>query len=146
MSPKTIGLLLGGVCAAFLFGFSGVLQKMSNSNGIGVGPYMTLAGIAVTLVGAVAWIVTGDHSVNVTSGLYAFGFGAIWGIASLLIALSLAKYGSNISQLVPLYNMNTLVAVAVGLVLLGEHRSANPWYLIPGTVAIVIGGYLCSRA
>jgi len=146
MSPKTIGLLLGGVAAALLFGFSGVLQKLSNSDGIGVGPYMTIAGIAVTIVGVVAWILTGDNTVHIASGLYAFGFGAIWGVASLLIALSLAKFGSNISQLVPLYNMNTLVAVFIGLALLGEYRTSNPWYLIPGTVAIVLGGYLCSRA
>ena len=46
------------------------------------------------------------------------------------------------SVLVPLYNMNTLVAVGIGLVLLGEWRDVSVWRLLAGAALIVAGGVL----
>ncbi len=146
VDQKTTGLLIGGVLAAFLFGLSGVLQKVSNQHGISLGPYMVFTGVAITLIGAVFWLTSREGTFNLMSGGMAASFGTLWALGTICIAVALVKYNASISQLVPLYNMNTLIAVAIGLLALGEYRTVDIRYLIPGAIAIVIGGWLCGRA
>jgi hypothetical protein len=51
-----------------------------------------------------------------------------------------------VSVIVPLYNMNTLVAVGIGLVLLGEWKDVNLWRLLSGAALIVVGGVLAGTS
>jgi uncharacterized membrane protein len=146
MNQKTTGLLIGGILAALLFGLSGVLQKVSNQHGISLGPYMVFTGVAITLLGAVFWIISGEGTFNVISGSMAASFGTFWALGTICIAVALVKYKASISQLVPLYNMNTLIAIAIGLFVLGEYKHVDIRYLLPGAVAIVLGGWLCGKA
>lgn len=146
MDDKFLGLIIGGIIPSILFGLTGVFQKMSTNQGIALGPYLTIIGVAVTVVGVITWAITKEHTVNLQSGGYALLLGVIWAASTLLIALALSRYGANVSQLVPLYNTNSLVAVLLGLIFLDEAASVRTSYLLPGVVAIVIGGYLCSKA
>ncbi len=146
MDYKLLGLLVGGLLPAIFLGFAGIFQKMSTNEGISLGPYVTITGLAVTAVGLLVWLFTKESSFSIASGLYAALFGFFWAVGSVLIATSLMKYNANISQLVPLYNMNTLITVVAGLVLLGEYKNMNLTYLLSGASAILVGGYLCSQS
>jgi hypothetical protein len=146
MSSNIIGLLIGGVGAAFLFGFSGVMQKASMSRGISLGPYMVTVGLTILLVGGVTWMVTRESNFNLPAIGAASLFAGLWALGTLAVAFALQRYGSPISLLNPLYNMNTLVAVVLGLFVFSEWDSVDVKQLIPGAVLIILGGVLCARA
>ena len=62
------------------------------------------------------------------------------------IAIALRRYNGQISQLVSLYNMNTLVAVLIGLILLSEWQTVNIVKIVASSVLIIVGGVLAATA
>ena len=72
--------------------------------------------------------------------------GLTWAVAAGLVAFALSKYSTPISKLVPLYNMNTLVAVCIGLVAFAEWKDVHISKLIIGSVLVVIGGTLVANS
>ncbi len=87
-----------------------------------------------------------DKTVSFRSGTFAFLGGFTWAIAAGLVAFALSKYGLPISKLVPLYNMNTLVAVLIGRVVFSEAKDMNTTKLIIGSILIVMGGSLVATS
>ena len=63
-----------------------------------------------------------------------------------LLLLALGCLGANISQLTPLFNMNTLVVVLLGLWIFREHRHMRPAPLIIGAIMAILGSVLVARA
>jgi hypothetical protein len=138
MSKATLALLLGGLLPAILFGVASTFQKSAARAGIG--PYLIAIGAIVLLVG-IAVTVAQSNSMATREGVaWACGYGLLWSAAIGCIVLSLAHYDANISQFVPLYNLNTLVAVAIGMAVLGE------WRVVAGAVLAVAGGVLVATA
>jgi drug/metabolite transporter (DMT)-like permease len=146
MSSHAIGLLLGGLLAAVLYGFTGVFAKASTQAGIGLGPYMFIAGISIAAVGVVAFLINPDKTLSMQSGLHAAGLGISWGIGTALVAIALSKYKVPLGQIVPLYNMNTLVAVLLALWIFAEWKEVHTMRLLLGSVLIVIGGTLVAKS
>jgi uncharacterized membrane protein len=98
------------------------------------------------LVGVVVTVAQ-THSTATREGVaWACGYGLLWSAAIGCIVLALARYDANISQLVPLYNLNTLVAVTIGMAVLGEWRDVVPWRVVAGAVLAVAGGVLVATA
>lgn len=60
--------------------------------------------------------------------------------------MALIRYDAAVSQLAPLYNMNTLVAVLLGLLVFAEFRDVQVLRLAAGALLIVLGGWLVSGA
>lgn len=50
------------------------------------------------------------------------------------------------SKLVPLFNMNTLVAVCLGLLVFSEWKNVHVLQLAVASVLIIIGGILATNA
>jgi transporter family protein len=146
MQKATLALLIGGLLPAMLFGISGFLQKASVRAGIGTGPYLIVIGLVVVTVGIVVMLIQGDRTVNLQSAMNTCAYGIFWSSGIMCIAVALGRYDARISQLVPLYNMNTLVAAGLGLALLGEWRQVNPWQLLAGASLAVIGGVLAATS
>ncbi len=145
MKPEIWGMILGGLLPAIIFGVSGVLQKTAVNAGVATGPYLISLGLGVIVTGLIfAWTMPGDFSVTglAWSGLV----GLVWAIGTGCIALALHKFGTPIAKLVPLYNMNTLVAVLLGLVFFAEAASLNLWKLLAGAILIALGGILVAGA
>ena len=69
-----------------------------------------------------------------------------WGIASGLVAYTLLNFEVPISQLVPLYNMNTLVAVILALIVFSEWKDLHTIKLLSGTALIVTGAILVGNS
>lgn len=146
MSARVIAILLGGVLPALLLGLTGIFQKLSTNARIGTGPFLIGVGITTAVVGGAFMLLERDVTVSQKSALYTFLFGLVWAIAIGCIAIALRRFDGQISQLVPLYNMNTLVAVLIGLVVLAEWRTVDPRKLAVAAVLIVAGGILAARA
>lgn len=146
MSARVIAILLGGVLPALLLGLTGIFQKLSTNARIGTGPFLIGVGITTAVVGGAFMLLERDATISQRSALYTVLFGLVWAIAIGCIAIALRRFDGQISQLVPLYNMNTLVAVLIGLVVLAEWRTVDPRRLAVAAVLIVAGGILAAKA
>lgn len=146
MTPATAGLLIGGLLPALLYAVSAIFQRGSTGIGIGIGPFMIAAGVAVLLTGAVLLRLDPGHAWSLRSALLAMGSGAAWGLGTSCVAVALVRYGVPLSKLVPLYNMNSLIAVALALIIFAEWKQVHVPQLLLGALLIVIGGTLVARA
>jgi drug/metabolite transporter (DMT)-like permease len=146
MSKTTLALLVGGLLPAVLFGIASNFQKTAARAGIGTGIYLIAIGSVVLLVGIVVTVVQSNSTATREGVAWACGYGLLWSAAIGCIVLALARYDANISQLVPIYNLNTLVAVAIGMVLLGEWHDVVPWRVVAGAVFAVVGSVLVATA
>lgn len=146
MTRHNLAILIGGVLPALCFSLSSVAQKFSTTAGIGSGPLLVFIGLTVAAVGAVFSSIDGDWSWTRTGAAYACFMGLAWGAGIACIAVALKKYGAQISQLVPLYNMNTLLAVLIGMVAFAEWRAVQPTKILIAALLIIAGGVLASKA
>lgn len=146
MTSQSIGLLVGGLLPAILYGLSGIFSKASTKAGIGLGLYLIVIGLSVTFIGAGFYFYSPDRTFSLRSGLHAFGFGATWGLGTGLVAIGLTKYAVPLGKLVPLYNMNTLVAVLLALWIFAEWKDVRVMQLLAGSLFIIAGGILVARA
>lgn len=146
MTSKSIALFLGGFLPALIYGGSALFQKISTSLGISLSAYLVATGIGVAIVGIGFYTVDNSFSFSIKSGLYACIFGLTWGIASGLVAYTLLNFEVPISQLVPLYNMNTLVAVILALIVFSEWKELHTIKLLSGSVLIVAGAILVANS
>lgn len=146
MSKESLALAVGGLLPAVLFGVASTFQKTAARAGIGTGPYLLAIGSVVLLVGIAVTLARGDGTPTRAGVAWACGYGLLWSAAIGCIVLALSRYDANISQLVPLYNLNTLVGVAIGLAVLGEWRDVVPWRVAAGAALAVAGGVLVATA
>ncbi len=146
MTAKTTALLLGGLMPAFIYGGSAIFQKLSTNLGISLAAYLVATGLGIVIVGVAYFFLEGSFSFSAKSGLYAAMFGVTWGVATGLVAYTLLNFEIPISQLVPLYNMNTLVAVLLALVIFSEWKDLQTVKLLSGSVLIVAGAVLVANS
>ncbi len=146
MSSKSIALILGGFLPAVIYGGSAIFQKLSTSLGISLSAFLVATGMGIALVGICFLIFDHSFSFSLKSGFYAAAFGVTWGIATGLVAYTLLNFDIPISQLVPLYNMNTLVAVLLALVIFSEWKDLQTLKLLAGSALIVAGAVLVANA
>ncbi|MBT4120198.1 MAG: hypothetical protein HOG89_02870 [Candidatus Peribacter sp.] len=146
MSPQTYGIIIGGVMPGIIFGLTNTLVKASTEKGISIPFYVICTGAGTLLIGAIMLMVMKDTKVSLASGGYAFTAGALWaaGVSGILIALQ--NYDASISIITPLFNMNTLVTVALGLWLFSEWQTVKVPQLLLGSLLIVIGGAVVAKA
>lgn len=144
MSQTQLGILVGGLIPAFLFGIAGLCQKLSNQHGISTGVYVVCVGMGVVIVGVGLCIFNGSQTLSVKSAIPAVVMGIAWGAGVLLVALAINNYKAPLSVLAPLYNMNTLVTVLGALFIFSEWKDVNVIKLIIGSILIVGGGVLVS--
>lgn len=146
MTSKSTALLLGGFLPALIYGGSAIFQKISTSLGISLSAYLVATGLGVAIVGIGFYIFDHSFAFSIKSGLYACAFGLTWGIASGLVAYTLLNFEVPISQLVPLYNMNTLVAVILALIVFSEWKELHTIKLLSGSALIVAGAILVANS
>lgn len=141
MSSQTIGVLIGGLVPAILFGIVNVISKASAQPGMNAGVYMMYAGVGVVIAGLLLSRFQPEAASLLSSTqAYALAFGLLWGLSSGLIMFSITRFQVPMSKLVPLFNMNTLVAVSIILIVFSEWKSVNLLTLIIGAIFTVIGG------
>ncbi|MDO8648919.1 MAG: hypothetical protein Q7R81_03985 [Candidatus Peregrinibacteria bacterium] len=146
LTPNVLGILIGGVAAAVLYGVSGVFSKASTREGIGIGVFLVIIGGAIALTGIVIAIVWPGRVPNGRATAYAAALGFTWALGTVCVALALVRYQIPLGKLAPLYNMNTLVAVILSLIVFAEWQQVRMAQLLLGAVLIVVGGLLVARS
>ena len=146
MSSKATALLIGGFLPAFIYGGSAIFQKFSTNIGISISSYLVAVGLGVAIAGLGFYFFENTVPFSFKASSFAGLFGLTWGVASGLVAYSLLRFNIPISQLVPLYNMNTLIAVLLALVIFSEWKDLHTIKLIAGSVLIVIGAIFVANA
>ena len=146
MTPSYWAMLIGGIIPAVFFGISGAFTKSSTQAGIGTGLYLVCIGLSITLVGICCYLLMPDRNISLRSGFFASLVGMTWAIAAGLVALALTRYGVPVAKLAPLYNMNTLVTVLIGLFLFAEWKDVQALKLLLGTCFVVIGGIIVANS
>lgn len=148
MSSNTIGIILGGVLPAFLYGVFPLLVKLGNQHHLSPGALILCAGLAAAMLGAVYMLVFehGFGGLSLVGGSYGLLAGLSWGLGALLVSYAIATYGTPVAVLTPLFNMNTLVAVLLGMVIFAEWKTLQVSYVVTGAILIVVGGIVISRA
>ena len=146
MSASMAGVIVGGLLPALFFGISGAFAKPSMQAGIGIGLYLICVGLAAAAAGSCFYLFSPDKTLSFRSGGYALLVGVCWAIAAGLVALALTKYGVPVAKLVPLYNMNTLVTVFIGLVVFAEWKDVSMLKLALGSLLVVAGGTLVATS
>lgn len=146
MNAPLAGILVGGVLPALVLGMFGVMQKTCMRAGLGIGPFFVIVGGTITVFGLIYCLVTADRAISALSSLYGVATGVLWAVGTALIVLAVTRFGASISQLAPLYNMNTLVVVVLGLLVFSEWKQVQPVPLLIGAGLIVFGAVLVARA
>ncbi|MFH1721675.1 MAG: EamA family transporter [Candidatus Altiarchaeota archaeon] len=139
-----------GLGAALLFGTSTIAIKIASSpDYLGAPPssvlILILAGIALVFVPYTAWI-SRQQTFSYQSELLVAGLciGIFWALAQILVVTALNQ-NADVSRITPIFNLNTLVVVFLGILLLGElPDKAQAIRVVFGAVLIVAGGILVS--
>ena len=146
MSSKATALLVGGFLPAFIYGASAIFQKFSTNVGISISTYLVSVGLGVAVAGIGFYFFENTVQFSIKASSFAGLFGLTWGIASGLVAFSLIQFSIPLSQLVPLYNMNTLIAVLLALIFFSEWKDLNSVKLLSGSALIVIGAIFVANS
>jgi uncharacterized membrane protein len=141
--------LIYGILIAFLWGSYAVVSKIAlTDKQFGISPALAslfmLVGIAIVFVAGA--LTEGKLQIpeNKTGVALSVLAGIIWAIG-LFLSIKLLAEGADISRLAPIYNLNTLVAVILGILLLHElPNSGEMAKVVVGAILIIIGGILVS--
>ncbi|MEM9274980.1 MAG: hypothetical protein AAGA80_18745 [Cyanobacteria bacterium P01_F01_bin.143] len=148
ISNNTLGIIIGGIIPAFLYGVSTITMKAGAEYKISTSTYLMVIGIVIFIVGLLSKQVLNlpESSGNFTGLGFAVVSGLLWGLATTLVNYSIVKFGTPIAILTPLYNMNTLVAVLGGMVLFAEWKTVQSLPVFIGSILVVCGGVLLSKS
>lgn len=146
MTKEHLGILLGGILPAITYGLGGLLQKTCSLGGITPSAYILLisGGVFCGALLSLFWFPFQMPALKIT--LSAFFIGLSWVLGMIMVSVALSKYGASVSKLAPLYNMNTLIVVILGLIVFSEWKNVSPVQLIVGTLMILGGCVLVTRA
>lgn len=141
--------ILLGILAAFAFGISSILSKIASGSAyFGMEPRTAalFIGVGIVLTTAIYFLLNGGITMpsnNMAVGT-ALASGLFWAVGALLILTAFAG-GADAARLTPIFNMNTLIVVGLGIVFLHELPS-QPQMLrvVGGAILVVIGGILVS--
>ena len=146
MNSNYIGMIVGGIVPAIIFGVGGFFVKASNQEGISINYFILFSGMGTLIISILAFIVFKEKFINVRSGIYAFLVGMTWSLGVLLITMALIRYNTPMSIISPLNCTACFVTVLLALIIFSEWKSLHVIRLVIGTVLIVVGAMLVSTS
>ena len=146
MTSHALGILIGGLFPALVFSITNILIKYASENGISPPQYLIAMGIAVIIVGIGSYAFFKGGPISIKPMTFAFAAGLCWGMGGLAIMFTLQRFQTPIGVLAPLFNMNTLLTVLFALWIFAEWKQVKVPHLLVGSLFIVIGGVLVTRA
>jgi uncharacterized membrane protein len=138
-----------GLLASLLYGVSAVLFRVLTDHRFLAGrPAWVLAGLGTGILfcgvlGILLWPSSDQSGATTRALAWAIPVGLLNGFATLLVLWLMRSPSTNISQLVPIYNTNTLVAFVLAVVFLRELPHASDLLRnLAGALLIVMGTIL----
>lgn len=145
--------VIAGIVAAFAYGlYSLPLKYLVNDKYMRAPLELVALGLAIGVVvtgGVFAWLRGGVPLLGEPKAwpglLVGAAAGAIWLTGTLWVTAAFRDPQTNVAQLIPLVNANTLVAVLGGLLVFRElSNGVDLMRVLIGSVVIMIGGYILS--
>ena len=146
MNSNYMGIIVGGIVPAILFGVGGFFVKASNQEGISISYFILFSGIGILIISILAFIVFEGKLINLKSGMYAFLVGVTWALGMFLVTMALTKYNPPMSIISPLNSTACFVTVLLALIMFSEWKNLHIMRLVVGTVLIVVGAMLVSTS
>lgn len=148
MPNNLLGILIGGLIPALLFGLFAILTKASTQQELNTSIYIITVGFACIILGLLSLPLLSDSpgKISPVGVTYAACGGLAWAGGMVLVNVALSRFQAPIALLAPLYNMNTLVAVLLGLWIFAEWRGVSTPTLMLGAFLITLGGIIVSKA
>jgi transporter family protein len=146
LNSNYLGILIGGIVPAIIFGIGGVFVKASNQQGISLNYYILFTSLGVLIFSIIAFFLFNEKLVNFKSGAYAFTVGATWAVGVLLVAFALNKYNTPMSIISALNCTACLVTILLSLLLFSEWKETHVIRLLIGSIMIVTGAMLVSTS
>ena len=148
MSNNTLGIILGGLIPALFYGVFAITMKAGAGYKISTSSYLIIIGLVICLTGLLVKPLLNETetSLNPMAIAFSVGSGILWALGTALVNYSIIRFDTPIAILTPLYNMNTVVAVLGGMIVFSEWKTVNSVPVIFGTLLVVCGGILLSRA
>ena len=134
-----------GLVAAVFFALNTIIYKAAQQKG-NFSPYYGIAmfSIGIIIVAGIFFFIRPSFEFDWKSSGLAIIAGAVWAIGMIAVAIAISKK-ADVARLAPIYNINTILAVLMGIVFLKEIPDASQMIrVIGGAVLIVIGAILVS--
>lgn len=141
-----MGLIIGGLLPAVLFGLIGVLQKLGAETGMDVSVWLASFGAAMLLFGCIGIFVLGPVEWSAVGVVYGAGAGFAYAVGSGALTLAIIHYREPISKLIPVVNTSTLVTVLAALIWLNEAPKVDAKQLAIGAFLTIVGVSLVMKA
>ena len=141
-----MGILIGGLLPAVFYGVSSTFTKASTNAGISTAYYTLFVGLSIVLASGLVLILSSDSQWHIQSASYAGLSGLFWFMGTACVTFALSRYHMPIGKLVPIFNLNTLVAVSLGLLVFSEWKELNTLKLLVGAILVCIGGSLVATS
>lgn len=128
-----------------------LLKYATNSKYLGIPWTLVMTGLVsgILMVTVMTDIISGktvNWSVQSTGLALSVLAGALWALGQAFVLNALSTPGMDVSRLVVVYNLNTLVAVGLGIVFLNEIPLAESRIqVIVGAVLMMVGALLVTR-
>ena len=133
MSWYVYGILAAVALGTYNFLYALIPKGISSSTILmGVGMGLAVMGILIKLLSRDATFVPSQLKWPILIGL-------VLGIGIFMVTKAFLDPNIRVSQLVPLININALVCVFLGLVILKEYQTAPLLKVIIGTILILLG-------
>ena len=134
-----------GLIAAVCFGVNGIVYKMAQQRG-NFSPYhgVFIFGLGILAVFSLVYMFNFDSNFEWKSSGLLFLSGIIWAVGMLAVAIAIYQK-ADLARLAPIYNINTLVTVFLGIIFLKEIPDLSSMVrVISGAVLIVVGAIMVS--
>ena len=134
-----------GLVAAVFFALNTIIYKVAQQKG-NFSPYYGtfMFGLGAILIFGIFLFFNQSFEFEWKSSGLALIAGIVWGIGFLAVAIAIAQK-ADVAKLAPIYNINTLLVVIMGIVFLKEIPDASQMFrVVAGAVLIVIGAILVS--
>ena len=141
-----MGIIIGGLLPAVLFGIIGVFQKLGAQTGVDVSVWLASFGAAMLLFGCVGILVSGAVAWSAAGVAYGAGAGCAYAMGSGALTLAIVHFREPISKLIPVVNISTLVTALAALIWLDEASEVDGRQLAIGAVLTIAGVSLVMRA
>jgi len=137
-----------GLLAAVSFAIAGLAAKVALNKdymGLDVRTAAVLTALGVSAVFIAFYFLSGGVkavSLSPTAAAAGIAIGLFWALGQILIFTALLR-GADAARMAPIYNMNTLLVVVFGIILLHEiPDKTQTLRVVVGAILIVAGGIL----
>ena len=137
--------IIYGLIAAVFFALNTIIYKVAQQKGNFSPQYgILMFGIGITLVSVAFFFLNPSFEFEWRYSSLAIIAGGVWAVGMIMVAIALSQK-ADVARLAPIYNINTILAVLMGIVFLKEIPDASQMIrVIAGAVLIVIGAILVS--